>query len=324
LNELYRANLWLRSASRILVRVGEVRARAFPELFQRTLRLPWGRFVRPATPLQVRASCHTSRLLHSGRIAETVSAAVARALGTVPVTSADGQLLLARFVDDRCQLSIDSSGALLHRRGYREEGGVAPLRETLAAGILLLLGWDGEVPLADPMCGSGTFPIEGALIAGHCPPGALRSFAFMHWPGYRPGLWQALQQEAARGRRNSTQAIGGSDRDSEIVAAAGRNAIRAAVADRIEFMTGELAALAPRMGPGLVVVNPPYGGRIGSVSALSALYARMGSELQRAFPSWRIALLAPETQLARATRLPLQLVAHLHNGGIAVGLYATE
>jgi putative N6-adenine-specific DNA methylase len=324
LRELYLANLWLRSSTRVLVRIGEVRAKAFPELYQRALRLPWGRYVRPGNPLCVRASSHTSRLVHSGRIAETLVAAVSHALGTLATSSSDGQLLIARFVDDRCQLSIDSSGDLLHRRGYREEGGVAPLRETLAAGILLRLGWQGAVPLADPLCGSGTFLVEGALLAAGLPPGGRRNFAFMNWPGYRPGLWQVLLSEAGRAVHQETVALYGSDRDREIIAAAGRNAVRAGVESRIDFTAANLAELPPRRGPGLVVVNPPYGGRIGTASALSGVFARLGHDLLRAFPGWQIALLAPEERLARATRLPLHPLAGLQNGGLAVGLYATS
>lgn len=324
LRELYLANLWLRSATRVLVRVGEIRAKAFPEFYQRAVRLPWGSFIRPGIPLCVRASSHSSRLVHSGRIAETLVAAVSHALGTLATSSSDGQLLIARFVDDCCQLSIDSSGELLHRRGYREEGGVAPLRETLAAGILLQLGWQGEVPLADPLCGSGTFLIEGAMLAARLPSGGRRNFAFMHWPGYRPGLWQALLGESGRLARQETVALIGSDRDRAIIAAAARNAVRAGVASRIAFSVADLAELPARGGPGLVVVNPPYGERIGTASALSAFFARLGQDLPRAFPGWRIALLAPEARLAKATRLPLHPLARLQNGGLSVGLYATS
>ncbi len=167
LEALYRANLWLRTAGRLLVRLGSMKARDFPDLFNKAKRLPWGKFIRPGTPLEVRAASHRSRLMHSGRLAETIAAAAAQALGSgTAATEGIAQRVLVRLEDDRCQISIDSSGERLHRRGYRQSVTRAPLRETLAAGVLLLLGWDGSVPLLDPMCGSGTFRYRrGALGA---------------------------------------------------------------------------------------------------------------------------------------------------------------
>jgi len=327
LRELYLASLHLSVASRVLVRVGEVKTRDFPGLFQRVVRLPWGSFIRPGMPLQVRAVSHRSRLLHTGRIADTVAEAIAHALGqAAPVAPRAGepmQLVLARFEDDRCLLSVDSSGELLHRRGYREEGGAAPLRETLAAGILHLLGWNGSIPLADPLCGSGTFVIEAALVAARRPPGGMRSFAFMHWPKYRPGLWQTLLHEAGRMHHRPAVSLTGSDRDAAVVAQALRNADRAGVADFVNITQSELQLLQPSAPPGLVVANPPYGSRLGGEVDLSQFYRRLGKELPRAFPSWRIALLAPDPELARSTGLSLRAIARLENGGIPVGLYAT-
>ena len=196
LREIYLANLWLRTATRVVVRLDSFRCRSFPDLFQRTRRLPWGQFLRTQTRVEVSASSRGSRLFHTDRIADTVREAIGHdsAVSLAPCT----QRLLVRFEDDICQLSVDSSGELLHRRGYRQDAAPAPLRETLAAAMLLLAGWDGRERLLDPLCGSGTLPIEAALLAGRRPPGAQRTFAFMDWPGYRPGLWQALQVEAVR------------------------------------------------------------------------------------------------------------------------------
>jgi len=324
LRDLYRANLWLRTASRVLVRVGVVKSRDFPELYRKTLRLPWGRFVRPGTPVGVRAVSHGSRLQHTGRIAETVADAIDRALGR-PAAPAEGpgQLILARFEEDVCQLSVDSSGELLHRRGYRGDAVRAPLRETLAAAILLRLGWDGSTPLHDPMCGSGTLPIEAALLASNMPPGGSRRFAFMEWPRYRPGLWQVLLDEAARSRRDCIVAISGADRDDKALAAARRNAERAGVVGRVDFRTVELGQTPSAAGAGLLVCNPPYGERLGREEDLCRLFRLFGDVCRRAFPGWRVALLSPAENLAIATGLPLRPVAALNNGGIAVTLWAS-
>lgn len=328
LRELYLANLWLRSASRVLVRLGEVAARDFPELHRKAVRLPWGSFVRPGTPLEVRASSRSSRLNHTGRIAETLAEACAHALGTtVPPALAAGerQLMVARFEQDRCLLSLDSSGELLHRRGYRSAGGEAPMRETLAAGLLLLLGWDGREVLADPLCGSGTIAIEAALLGRRLAPGRLRQFAFMSWPGYRAGLWQVLLAEAARqGSEHAPLQIRASDHAAAAVSLTQENASRAGVAADLACRVAALSGLPPSPGPGLLLTNPPYGARLGAGSDPKDFYRTFGAECRRAFPGWRIAFLAPELQLARATGLPLRQVAALSNGGIPVGLYLAE
>jgi putative N6-adenine-specific DNA methylase len=325
LREIYSANLWLRTASRILVRLDALHCRDFPTLYRKALRLPWGRFVKPATRLRVRASSRGSRLSHTGRIAATLQEAVDRALGrAVPPEDGPEQLLLARFEDDWCHLSVDSSGDLLHRRAYREDIGPAPLRETLAAGILLLLGWEGATPLVDPMCGSGTFPIEAALLAYRRPPGARRVFSFMNWPRYRPGLWQALLAEAARGETHSGPTILGSDREARVVAAAGRNADRAGVAGMVAFRQQDIACQGAVEGPGLVLCNPPYGARLGRSDDLGALYRLVGQVYRSSFAGWRGALLCPDPHLAAATGLPLRKVAELSSGGIKVALMAAE
>lgn len=321
LRELYLTNLHLRCASRILVRVGEVAARDFPDLYRKCVRLPWGSFVRPGTAVQVRASSRQSRLVHSGRVAETVTAAIGRALGDVPGGTGEEQLVLARFVDDRCLLSLDSSGAHLHRRGYRRNGGAAPLRETLAAGLLHLAGWHGDVPLADPLCGSGTIAIEAALLASGIAPGRARDFSFMHWPGYRAGLWQVLCGEADQGRRTVAGPLLASDHDPAVLATARENAGRASVAEVIDFAACALADLPVRTGGGLILCNPPYGARLGHDAELPGFYRALGSACRRAFPGWRLAILAPDERLAQATGWSLRRIAAIDNGGIPLGFY---
>ena len=163
LRELYLANLWLRTASRVLVRFAACRSRDFPDLYRKARQLPWGRFIHAETPVAFRVACHGSRLNHSTRVAETLESALNRALGrSTNPTGKDPQLVMVRIVEDVVTISIDTSGELLHRRGYRKTVTAAPLRETLAAGILMLLDWQGHEALVDPMCGSGTFVIEAA------------------------------------------------------------------------------------------------------------------------------------------------------------------
>jgi len=322
--DLYRANLSLRTASRVVVRCASFRCRAFPDLYREAVRLPWGRFVRPDTPLHFRVTCRHSRLLHSDRVAATLGAAADHALGRAPVPErADGQLVLVRIVDDRVELSIDSSGELLHRRGHRTSVAAAPLRETLAAGVLHLLGWDGGVPLADPLCGTGTFLLEAALLATRRAPGLQRDFAFMHWPGYRPGLWQQLCREARAAERPCPTVIGGADAASAAVAAARANLAQAGLAELVAVTQQALAQQPVHAGVGLVICNPPYGKRLAMDGDPHEYYANLGRELRRAYPAWRKALLCPDPRLARATGLPLREIVQLDNGGLRVGLYAT-
>jgi 23S rRNA (guanine2445-N2)-methyltransferase len=321
LREIYLANLWLRSAGRVLVRLGTVKSRDFPDLYHKALRLPWGRFVRSDKAVQVRVGSRRSRLNHSGRIIKTLSDAINRALGRDGTPEGRQQLVLAQFEDDVCRLSVDSSGELLHRRGYRVETALAPLRETLAAGILLKLGWDGSSPLVDPMCGSGTFVIEAALLAGNRPPGMARQFAFMDWPGFRPGLWDALHIEARRVERSVKVPLCGGEREPEALAAAHRNAARAGVEPLTQLVQQELEQFVAPSGQGLVVCNPPYGKRIGRNEDLRLLFRLFGSVLRNRFPGWQVAFICPDNHLAKATGLTLTRLDTLHNGGIPVALW---
>ena len=323
LRELYLANLWLRTASRILVRFAECRSRDFPDLYRKAQRLPWGRFIRPETPVAFRVTCHGSRLNHTTRVAETLESALNQALGrsTTPVGK-NPQLITVRVVDDVVTISIDSSGELLHRRGYRKAVTAAPLRETLAAGTLMLLGWQGHAPLVDPMCGSGSFLLEAALLARRQAPGLHRPFAFMAWPGYRQGLWTLLCDEAQRGQVDYEGSISGYDTDADAVAIARDNCQRSDDSGLISVTRLSLADQPIHDGQGLVVCNPPYGKRLPLDDDPKACYRDIGDHLGRVYQGWRIAMLCPDPALIKATGLPFKQLAELDNGGLSVGLYA--
>ncbi len=325
LRDLYRANLCLRTASRILVRFAEFHSRDFPDLFRKTLKLPWGRFIRPDTPVAFRVTCHASRLNHTVRIAETLESSLNQALGrSTNPAGGNPQLVMVRIVDDQVVLSIDSSGELLHRRGYRQSVTAAPLRETLAAGVLMLLGWHGQQPLADPMCGSGSFLFEGAMLARRQAPGLSRSYAFMHWPGFREGLWRLLCDEVRRGEVEPGILLQGADESPEAVAAAEDNLQNGAFANQVSIEQRPLAAQQVQAGPGLVVCNPPYGKRLSLDGSPEDYYADFGRELQRVYPGWQVALICPDPALAKATGLPFRQIATLDNGGLKVGLFTTQ
>ena len=234
---IYRANLHLRTASRVLLRFGKFHAAAFSELDKRARRLPWERFLAPGQPVAVRATCRKSRLYHSTAVADVIVKVIGERLGKTIVQhkfdeNADGplpQLVLVRLANDQCTLSIDTSGALLHRRGYRLETAKAPLRETLAAGLLFASGWDAQSPLIDPFCGSGTIPIEAAMLACCIAPGCARRFAFMDWPGFRSETWQKILDESQMALQTVVPPIQASDRDAGAIKIARANAERAGV-----------------------------------------------------------------------------------------------
>jgi putative N6-adenine-specific DNA methylase len=334
---VYRANLHLRAASRVLIRAGSFFAATFSELRDRASRLSWERYLQPGQPVAVRAASHKSRLYHSDAVAERVAGAIADRLGKPsPLLKARPdeaddeappgpapQLIVARLVHDRCTLSVDSSGALLHRRGYRLRTAKAPLRETLAAGMLLAAGWDGTTPLLDPFCGAGTIVIEAALLALKRAPGRNRRFAFMHWPGYDEALWQGLLAESADEPPAPPPLIG-YDRDEGAIAAARENAERAGVAQAVTFERRAVSDLSAPPGPGWVVTNPPYGVRLRGATTrgpdLRNLYARWGEVLRAQCPLWQVAFLSASEPLQRATGLRFDAgrSVALMNGGLPV------
>ena len=333
LSAVYAANLHLRTASRVLVRLGEFYAAAFSELRKKASRLPWERYLRPGQPVALRVTCHKSRLYHSEAVAERVAGAIGDHLGKpAPRLKFDDkaepplpQLVTVRLVNDQCTISIDSSGALLHRRGYRLASAKAPLRETLAAGILMASGWDQASPLLDPFCGSGTIPIEAALMAYGIPPGWGRRFAFMDWSGFDAAAWEALRKQAGDemqergGRLAGDLRIAGSDRDAGAVEMARANAQRAGVSGYIDFSQRAVSAIEPA-DVGWMVTNPPYGLRVSASQDLRNLYAQFGKVLRSKCPGWRVAVLCSDVQLLGHSGLQLDTSLSLVNGGVAVKL----
>jgi putative N6-adenine-specific DNA methylase len=330
---MMRANLWLRTASRVLVRVARFRATKFYELEASAKRIPWDRYLGNGERVEFRVTARKSKLYHSDAIAERLGTGVGsrgkrtRVRGRVRDDSPQDrtQLFVVRVVRDEFTVSADTSEALLHLRGYRQAVGKAPLRETLAAALLLAAEWKGDAPLVDPFCGSGTIPIEGALIARNMAPGRNRRFAFMRWPSFDARIWEALVADAERGiRPRAAAVILGSDRDEGAIAAARANAMRAGVAGDIEFSVRPISALEPPDEPGLLASNPPYGVRISGKSDVRDVYAQLGNLLRERWSEARVALYAPDARLIRQTRLHTSEAIRTSNGGIRVSAYVGE
>jgi len=333
LENIARANLWLRTATRVLVRLAKFRATAFFELELQAKRIAWDRFVAAGTTVEIRVTCRKSKLYHSDAVAQRFAEALARLVPSVRIArsksdgddddaeAADRQLFVVRLLRDVCTVSADSSGSPLHVRGYRQQVAKAPLRETLAAAILLGSDWSGDVPLADPMCGSGTIPIEAARLARCIAPGRDRSFAFLRWPEVDRARWERILDDARSGELPASPVeILGADRDAGAIAAAKANAGRAGVGEDIDFRVQPISALSAAEPPGLVALNPPYGVRIGESDQLRNLYAQLGNVMRRQRSGWTLAMLSADRQLERQTRLALDEKLRTRNGGIPVRL----
>jgi len=338
---LVAANLHLRTATRVLVRLAEFPAASFAVLSKRLVDIAWEDLFPPHAPvrLAVRATAHKSRLYHTGAIAERVHLAVGARLGghvELAHPHDDGEdgpeassshstvLLVVRLERDRCVVSVDSSGDPLHRRGYRLATAKAPLRPTLAAALLAAVGWRPGEPLLDPFCGSGTIAIEAALQAHGRPAGALRDFSCARWP-VLAAAYPALRKAAFGLSREPCPyaPIVASDRDEGAVAAARANAQRAGVDAAIAFAVRPFAACEPFSASGLLLTNPPYGLRVGRTRTLRDLYAHIGHVLRDRFSSWRTALLCPP-DLRVTVGVALHPVLSTRTGGLAVELALAE
>ncbi len=326
LPEIYRANLLLRTAGRVLVRLGKFHAAAFSELRKKGARLPWETYLQPGQPVALRATCHRSRLYHSDAVVERLVGAIGDRLGTPPeLVTGDTeemeqppQIIHARLVNNVCTISVDASGAHLHRRGYRLATAKAPLRETLAAGLVLASGWDGHAPLLDPFCGAGTIAIEAALWARNHAPGRERHFAFMDWPGFVADMWETTLAAAQAAEQPISGPLFASDRDAGAIRAAEANTARASVTDSIAFTCQAVSAIAPPPGPGWIVTNPPYGVRVSANHDLRNLYAQFGHVLRARCSGWHVALLCSDSRLIQQTGLRLETTHTWLNGGLRV------
>lgn len=324
--DVWRANLEIRGASRILARVDVFRAQHLAQLDRRARSVPWARIFRPDVPVRVEASCKSSRIYHTGAAAERIGRAIHETIGA-PLSDDAPVSIRARIENDICTISVDTSGELLHKRGHKEAVAKAPMRETMAALFLRQCGYDGREPVVDPMCGSGTFVIEAAEMAAGLKPGRSRHFAFEHLAAFDAQAWSILRQEAQEQAQLPQPQVRfvGSDRDEGAIRMSRANAERAGVAGFTEFLVRDAAELTPPEGPaGLVIVNPPYGERIGENARLRGLYRTLGHVLLTRFAGWRVGLITSNDTLAKATGLPFALSAEpvLH-GGLRIQLYRT-
>lgn len=320
---LYRANLELGLATQVRVRIGRFHAAHFSELVRRASDLPWERWLAPGARVRFRSAAHRSRLHHTGAIDERVAEAIAARLRG-EVVAADGEedvaLVHARFDHDEVTLSIDTSGAPLHRRGYRLATAKAPLREDLARALVIASGWDRRSPLVDPMAGAGTLAIEAAMLSRGLAPGRGRRFAFEDAPTHDAALLTRLRDEADARALAEGPRIVARDRDEGAVVAARSNAERAGVV--LEHVVAVLSEpLAIDGDEGALVTNPPWGLRVARDRDLRPLYDRLGSVIDALPPRWEVGVVASDAELIRRAHMPLRSALLTDAGGTKVRFY---
>ena len=324
----YRANLWSRLASRILWRVAEFGYAAEDDLYAAAREVDWPRLFAVERTLRVKVSAQKSPLksldFATLRIKDAVCDRFRDSLGSRPsVDRASPQVRVHAFLEAaRCVLYLDTSGEPLFKRGWRAGAGEAPLRENLAAGIVMLSGWKPEEPLLDPMCGGGTLLVEAAAMARGRAPGARRAFGFENLRIFDSILWKKVRDEERKSKSGTTKLeIFGSDNDPRALGAARRNLAAAGVERWVKLEQTDILERAAPAAAGVMVANPPYGERIGSKEELALFYPKLGSALKRNFAGWRCHFFTADLRLPKLVRLQPARRVPLYNGALECRLF---
>ena len=324
--DIPRLNLNLRVGARVLLVLGRFPAKTFDALFEGTRALPWEDYIPRDGRFPVKGYSLNSQLHAVSACQSIVKKAAATRLGaaygqnTLPETGALYQIQFALFKDEAV-LMLDTSGEGLYKRGYRAVGVDAPLRETLAAAMVLLSRYKGKGPLRDPFCGSGTIAIEAALIAKNRAPGLTRSFAAQKWAWLPPELWMDAVDEAISKEFQGPYDILGSDLDPRAVEIARANAEKAEVEDLVRFQVADALQFAPAEPEGRIVTNPPYGERLMEKREAEALYRGFGKAYAKLYPNWKLYLLSSHTEFERTFGKQAVKKRKLYNGMLKCDLF---
>ena len=324
--DIPRLNLNLRTGARVLLRLGEFEARSFEQLFEGTAALPWEQFIPregqfPVKGYSVRSQLHAVPACQS-IIKKAMAKRLGRAYGmeTLPETGAVYQVRFS-ILKDRAALMLDTSGESLYKRGYRAQNMGAPLRETLAAALVALTHYRGRDPLCDPFCGSGTIPIEAALIAKNRAPGLNRAFSAQKWRWLDSGLWLQAADEAMDKEFHGDYDIWGGDIDPKAVAIARDNAVKADVEDVVRFEVADALRFHRDAPTGRVVTNPPYGERILEKREAEELYRAFGRAVRTLPEGWRVSVLSSHTEFERTFGRTAEKKRKLYNGMLKCDLF---
>jgi putative N6-adenine-specific DNA methylase len=336
LHDCYLANLKLRTANRILMRLDTFAASNFRQLEKKISGFPWELYLQRNAPIDLNVTSKHSRLIHTDAIAERVKANIKERLDTAADESAEKQKdtdrhiqqIFVRAENDQFTVSIDSTGMLLHKRGLKIQGGQAPVRETIAAAILSLAGYRPDEPLIDPMCGTGTFSLEAAMITGNIPAGWFRKFVFMDWPAFKASRWKDIRREAAKKISvPSGPMIFASDIDPENSLKLHQVIVNNNLSEMIRVFSSDFFDLYPKtihgmvkdQPPGLITLNPPYGRRLENKNSIDTLFADIGKKLKKDFKGWKAAILVPDKRLVKA--IPFKTTTHdFFHGGLRITL----
>ena len=324
----YAANLESRVASRVLWQVGQARYRSEHDLFDAARALPWPRLFDVGHTIRVNVSAIRSPVKSLDfvtlRVKDAVCDAFRQQRGSRPDvdTQAPDVRIHAFLTRDEAVFYLDTSGDALFKRGWRASGGDAPLRENLASGILRLTGWAPPTPLFDPMCGSGTFLVESAMMALDAAPGLDRSFGFERLSGFDADLWRTLREKArARRRRLDRLPIYGSDKSGSVLGMARENLAAVGLAGAVELKQMDVLDGGPPAAGGIMVMNPPYGERLGGTDELAAFYPRLGDVLKQRYAGWTAYILTSDLNLARLIGLKATKRTPLYNGALECRLF---
>jgi putative N6-adenine-specific DNA methylase len=321
-----RANLWIRTADRILLKMGEFKARSFEELFDQTRALPWTDWITADAAFPVAGKSIDSTLFSVPDCQAIVKKAIVEKMKTrhrrewFAETGPRYRVEVA-LLKDTATLTIDTSGAGLHKRGYRKLGSEAPLRETLAAALILLSRWSPDRVLIDPFCGSGTIPIEAALIGLRMAPGLHREFDAEGWPAIPGRLWRRAREEARDTFLNRPKLkVHGFDIDGGVLSLARYHARRAGLGEAVTFQERPLSDLRSRQKYGFIICNPPYGVRLGEKEGAERLYREMG-KVFGAMDTWSAYVLTAHPGFERFFGRRADKKRKLYNGKIQCNLY---
>ncbi len=329
---LYRVNLWARTIFRVLVKIDKVKCFNAQTLYRSIQTIDWSEYLHPEMTLAVNCTGKNKQLNHSHFTALQIKNAIVdqqqkHCNRRSNINPKNPDLLVNAHIDNnRCTISLDSSGSSLHRRGYRPAMGLAPLKETLAAAIIQMTDWTPKLAFFDPLCGSGILPIEAAMKALNIAPGLYRSqFGFQSWLDYDQSLWNKLVTEAKNCQLKTLDVpIIGSDRDFKMIEQAYANADNCGLGEQIQFRQQELSDIYAIADKGVIICNPPYGERLGNVEELGALYKSLGDIFKQRFTGWTAYILTGNKQLAKKVGLRTSRRIAVYNGSLPCTLLKYE
>ena len=328
--QIYRANLHSRTAGRILLQLAEGAYRSEDDVRRLAQSIAWPQWFDVAQTFKVHTEGRRARVQNidfvSLKIKDGICDRFRSDTGSRPsIDKARPDIRIRAFLDDKsAKIFIDTSGEALFKRGYRSETGEAPLRENLAAGLLLLAGYDGSQPFQDPFCGSGTIAVEAAWIAQNRAPGLLRRFGFEAFKGFQAALWQQIRDEARRSIRPAPCPIAATDHDPDAVRTARTNLCAAGISNTVGTDTADVCATRPNGTGGLLLSNPPYGGRLSDTRILHALYPQLGSWLKQHYAGWQIGMFTADRDMPKLMRLSPKRKIPLYNGKLDCRLFLLD